>query len=188
MPSSRRHRSDLTLHRLLDDARADADADDRSRGRWLRQQAEEEAAFLGTLLGLLEQGATVVLVTESGRRHQGRLVGVGRDVCALRTPEGRAVWLRLDTVAMVRPESGPGYAPAADARRDREDMAFAEILARLAEQRPAVQLITRGSPTVIVGELRAVGADVATVLEGDRRTACYVRLPSVVEVSLFGSG
>jgi hypothetical protein len=130
----------------------------------------------------------VAVGTESGRRHQGRLVGLGRDVCALLTAEGRTVWLRLDTVTMVRPEGGVEHAPAADPRGDREQLEFADILTRLAEERATVQLVTRGCLTVVAGELRAVGADVATVLEGDRRTACYVRLLSVVEVSFFGSG
>jgi len=176
------------LRELLDEARAEADAGERTRRRWLRQQAQEEAEFAGTLLMLSERQATVVIATETGRRHQGRIVGLARDVCALATDEGRRVWLRLDPIAALRPETGLDHPPAADARVEREDLDFVEVMARLAEDRPAVQLVTRGSPVVVAGELRAVGADVATVLEGDRRTTCYVRVPSVVEVSVFGSG
>lgn len=180
--------SEPGLRRLLDEARADSDAGERTRRRWLRQQTQEEAEFAGTLLMLSERGASVVVATETGRRHQGRIVGLARDVCALVTGEGRRVWLRLESIAAVRPEGALDHPPAADARVEREDLDFVEVLARLAEDRPAVQLVTRGSPVVVAGELRTVGADVATVLEGDRRMTCYVRVPSVVEVSLFGSG
>jgi hypothetical protein len=179
--------SSPALRRLLDDARAEADAGDRARRRWLRQQAEEEAEFTGTLRMLFEREATVVVATETGRRHQGRLVGLGRDVCSLDTPEGRRVWLRLDAVTTIRAEQALDHAAAGDARAQRQDLDFAEVLTRLAEERPAAQLVVHGS-TSITGELRAVGADVATVLEGETRTVCYVRVPSVVEVSVFGSG
>jgi hypothetical protein len=176
------------LRRLLDDARADVDAGDRTRQRWLRQQAEEEAEFSGTLRLLFERNAAVVVCTEGGRRHHGRLTGLGRDVCALQTIEGRRVWLRLDAISIVRPEEGLDHAPAADARVERQNLNFVEVLMRLAEDRPRVQLVARGSQTPIVGELRAVGTDVATLLEGELRTICYARVPSLVEASVFGSG
>lgn len=176
------------LRRLVDEAQADADAGDRTRRRWLAQQAREEAEFAGTLRALSERGAAVVLGTEAGRRHHCRIVGLGRDVCALETLDRRPVWVRLDAITMVRPEAGLDHTPAADARVERQDLDFVEVLARLAEERPSVQLVTRGSPTVVTGELRAVGADVATVVEGETRTICYVRVPSLVEVSVFGSG
>lgn len=176
------------LRRLLDDARADVDAGGRTRRRWLRQQIQEEAEFAGTLRTLSERGATVSVATETGRRHQGRIVGLGRDVCALATLDRRRVWVRLDAITTVRPEEALEHAPAADARAERQDLDFAEVLARLAEDRPAVQLVTRGSPGMVAGELRAVGTDVATVLEGEARTTCYVRVPSVTEMSVLGSG
>jgi hypothetical protein len=176
------------LRRLLDDARAEVDAGERTRRRRLRQQAQEEAEFAGTLRMLFERNAAVVVATEMGRRHHARIVGFGRDVCALETAEGRRVWLRLDAISMVRPEESLEHAPAADARVERQDLDLVEVLGRLAEERPTVQLVTRGSPTPVTGKLLAVGADVATLLEGDVGTSCYVRVPSMVEVSVLGSG
>lgn len=137
---------------------------------------------------LAERRARVLLTLESGRRHEGRIAGLGRDVCALETAEGGRVWARLDAIAVLRPEDALDHAAAGDARGQRDDLDFVQVLARLAEERPVVQLGLRATPTALTGELRAVGADVATLLEGRRRAPCYVRLPSIAEVSLFGSG
>ncbi len=179
---------DAALRRLVDEARADGESQERIRRRWLRQQAEEEAEFAGTLLALLERGATVTLGSQTGRRHTGRLVGLGRDVCALELEDARRVWLRLDALETVRPEPGLDAPPASDARMERQDLELVEVLARLVDERPSVRLVTRGSPEPVSGELRSVGADVATLREGGRGTTCYVRLPSVVEISVLDSG
>jgi hypothetical protein len=179
---------DAALRRLVDEARADGESQERIRRRWLRQQAEEEAEFAGTLLALLERGATVTLGSQTGRRHTGRLVGLGRDVCALELQDARRVWLRLDALETVRPEPALDAPPASDARMERQDLELVEVLARLVDERPSVRLVTRGSPEPVSGELRSVGADVATLREGGRGTTCYVRLPSVVEISVLDSG
>lgn len=179
---------EVALRRLLDDARAADDAGERTRRRWLRQQVEEEARAAGVLSTLSERGARVLLTLTTGRRHEGRIVGLGRDVCALETAKGGRVWVRLDAIAVVRPEGALEHAPAGDARARSDDLDFAQVLARLAEDRPTVQLGFRDDLAALTGELRSVGADVATLWEGQRRTPCYVMLPSVTEVSLFGSG
>lgn len=179
---------DTTLHAAVDAAQADEAARERTQQRWLRQQAQEAAEFSGTLLDLLERSLAVGVRTSSGALYQGRLIGLARDVCALRTEGGRQVWIRLAAVTAVRPETGVRHSAADDERTDREDVEFAEVLARLAEDRPRVQLVTAGSSGVVSGELRSVGADVVTVLEGERRDPCYVWLPSVLEVSLLVSG
>jgi len=179
---------DAALQRLVDEERADDETRQRVRRRWLRQQAEEEAEFAGTLLALLERGAGVDVSTTSGRRHRGRVVGLGRDVCALRTLDGRRVWLRIAEVETVRPEPGLDSPPASDARVERQDLEFAEVLARMVDQRPSLRVVLSGSGDAVTGQLLAVGADVATLAEGDRGAACYVRFPSVAEVSVLDSG
>lgn len=179
---------DTALHRAVDEARADEAARTRSRERWVRQQAQEAAEFSGTLLDLLERGVRVGVRTTSGASHHGRLLGLARDVCGVRIDGGRRVWIRLAAVTAVRPEGGARYPDAADERTEREDVEFAEVLARLAEDRPRVQLVTAGASGAVSGELRAVGADVVTLLEGDNREPCYVSLPSVLEVSALESG
>ncbi|MPZ89599.1 MAG: hypothetical protein GEU81_16350 [Nitriliruptorales bacterium] len=178
---------DTALHRAVDEARADEAVRARSRERWLRQQAHEAAEFNGTLLDLLERGAGVAVQTASGALYRGRLVGLARDVCSIRTEAGRRVWIRLAAVTAVRPHGGIRH-PADDERTEREDVEFAEVLARLAEDRPRVQLVTAGASGSVSGELQAVGADVVTMLEGGGRDPCYVSLPSVLAVSVLDSG
>jgi hypothetical protein len=179
---------DRDLRRELDDARADVVAAERSRQRWLRHQAEQSAAFSGTLLGLLERGVSVELRTTAGSVHQGRLTALAKDVCGLRTAAGRQVWVRIDAVTAVRTHGGVGTPPAGDDRALRQDGGLPDVLARLADDRARVALATEGTGQPIVGELRAVGADVATLVSGDDRATCYVRLPSVTEVSVLESG
>jgi hypothetical protein len=176
------------LRRLVDDIRRKDEAGARSRRRWLRFQAEEEAEFAGTLKDLLERGSPVQLTTETGRRHEGWLRGLARDVCALERADGRRIWLRTASIAAVRPGPALDHGPTMDARSDREDLDLVEVLGRLAEERPLVQIVLRAGAGSVTGLLRAVGADVVTLLEGERRTACYVRVPSIVELSLLGSG
>jgi len=178
---------DLALRRALDDARADMVAAERSRERWLRQQAEQSATFSATLLSLLERGVPVALRTTAGETHQGRLSGLAREVCALRTSTGRRVWVRLEAVASVRAEHGHRSPPADDDRALLGQVSLADVLAHLADDRARVAVVTGAGPA-LVGELRAVGADVVTLVEGEARTPCYVSLPSVIEVSLLESG
>jgi hypothetical protein len=177
---------DAALQRALDEARADVLAEERSRQRWLRQQAEQSAAFAGTLLALLERGVPVACATTSGALHRGRLTGVSGTVLALRTAGGR-VWIRLDAITTVQAEHGHHLPPADDDRALPEDGGLAAILAALAEDRPRLTLRFAGAAHPVTGELRAVGADVATLAGGDRTTS-YVRLASVTEVSLLESG
>jgi hypothetical protein len=180
--------TDADLQRALDDARADLVAAERTRQRWLRQQAEQSAALAGTLLALLESGVPVTCATTSGATHQGRLTGMSGTVCALRAETGQRTWIRLDALTTVRAEHGHRLPTAGDDRTVPEEGGIAEILAGLADDRPRVALRFAGTGRPVAGELRAVGTDVATLYEGERRTTCYVRLASVTEVSLLESG
>ena len=147
--------------RLLDEARADAHAEGRVRERWLRRQATEEATLVGTLVDLAEGGAAVAFGLDGGRRHEGRIVGIGHDVIVLldRTDH---VAIRLAAITVVRPHPGGASGPAAGARAAALDLTLIELLARIVDEKPDVA-ITLGTGEVLSGSLLAVGADVLTV-------------------------
>ncbi|MFN2607015.1 MAG: hypothetical protein ABR511_03830 [Acidimicrobiales bacterium] len=176
-------------------ARAQDAAEGRLRERWLRRQAEEEAAFAGVLVDLAERAAPVVLATTGGRHLVGPVLAVGADFAALRTAGGRTTMVALGAVASVQAARGaavrdPGRA-AADSRHGgpaaRRTATVADVLAHAVERRPRVQL--RAGAALVVGELRAVGADVVTVhTDGDPPGVAYARLASVSEISLLDSG
>ncbi|MDP9388949.1 MAG: hypothetical protein M3Q48_13805, partial [Actinomycetota bacterium] len=94
------------LARWTADARSQDAARARSRERWLRQQAEEDARFAGVVLDLAESATAVVVRTTSGRTRQGRIAAVARDFCVLRSDGGTATLLAFAAVAAVRPEPG----------------------------------------------------------------------------------
>jgi hypothetical protein len=178
-------------------ARATDAADGRVRERGLRRQAQEEAAFVGTLLDLVERGRSVVVVTAGGRQLVGRLEALGADFVALRTG-GRTTLVALDAVGAVRPvRPEPGTAqggwatPAAEGRAGGPPAAsttrVADVLAHAVERRPRIQVHV--GPVPVVGELRSVGTDVISVeVDGDPPALTYVRLASVSEISLLDSG
>jgi hypothetical protein len=84
-------------------------------------------------------------------------------------------------VAPARPPTGPG---------DREGglgVTLVEVLAQAVAVRPRVAVVL-GAVTV-VGQLRAVGADVLSVkTDTEPGGLSYSRLSSVSEISLFDSG
>ena len=175
------------LERWAAGARAQEAAEARSRERWLRQAAEEEASFAGLLVDLAEDGRPVSLTTVTGRRHHGPVISVGTDFVAVGGPEGRLVLVALAATAEVRPATGTRRPPAAGSGRDDRGVTLAEVLAQAVATRPRVAVVL-GDVTV-VGELRAVGTDVLTVrTDGETSGVSYVTLASVSEVSLFDSG
>jgi hypothetical protein len=184
------------LERWAAGARAQDAAEARIRERWLRQAAEEEASFAGLLVDLAEEGQPVSVTTVGGRRHHGPILAVGSDFVAVGGPEGRLTLVCTAAVAEVRPVAGGRRPPAASGRPSSngpdssgEDLGvtLAEVLAQAVANRPRVGLMV-GEVTV-VGELRAVGADVLTVrTDGQPTGVSYVTLASVSEVALFDSG
>jgi hypothetical protein len=184
------------LSRWADDARASDAARARSRERWLRRQAAEEATLPGIALDLAERGDNVVLRTTAGRAHRGRLVGVARDVWVLRSSASGGTagvtFVATDAIASLRaqPERGGRPAPeAAGARPEPLTASLAEMLTDLAGEHPRVRVIVQGEPEAMVGQLRSVGVDVATLrVAGEPPTTVYVRLGSVSELSVLGSG
>jgi hypothetical protein len=174
------------LGRFLADAAADDAARARSQERGLRQVAEEEATFAGLALDLAERGVGVIARTASGRPHRGRIEAVGRDFLVVREGTRPSVFLALAAMTVLRPEPAVGGGDFAGARPAPIDVGLAAALSRLAVERPRVQLTSVGDPEPLAGELRSVGADVATLqLDGDSRLVAHVRLAGVADVMLF---
>jgi hypothetical protein len=156
----------------------------------------------GVALDLAERGDVVVLKTTSGRAHRGRLVAVARDAWVLRPetsrgfggPDGTAgaTFLAADAIASVRTLPGGGARPrpeATGARRSPLAASMADMLTELAVEHPRVRVVVLGDPEVMVGQLRSVGVDVVTLrVPGEPPTTVYVRLGSVSELSVLGSG
>jgi hypothetical protein len=164
------------------DQRTEDAAQARARERSLRLQAEEEATLAGLLVDAAERGEPVVVMVQGGRTHRGQVAAVGADYVAVRSGRGRLAFVALGAVGAVR-ASGP---PASGAR-PAGTTDLVDVLARLAEDRPRVQVVTAGE--VLNGELVAVGHDVATLrLDNAEPPLAYVALASVSEVSLPESG
>jgi hypothetical protein len=175
------------LARWTADTRVEDAARARSRERWLRHQAVEDARFAGVALDLSEAGTAVAVRTTAGRVLQGRIAAVARDFCVLRHDGGTTTLLTFEAVATVRPERGYRAGEAASERGAPVDAGLADVLNGLAGERPRVRIVVDGGGEALAGQLRAVGADVATVrLDGEPGGTVYVRLGSVREVTLLG--
>jgi len=175
------------LARWTADARVEEAAGARVRERWLRQQAAEDARFAGVLVDLAEADTGVTVRTTAGRNLQGRIAAVARDFCLLRHDGGLATLLTFEALATVRPEPGHRAGDADSARISLLGLGFVELLARLAPERPRVRVVMDGGGEALAGELRTVGADVATVrLDGDPPATVYLQLGAVREVTLLG--
>ncbi|MGI9023309.1 MAG: hypothetical protein ACR2HV_08790, partial [Acidimicrobiales bacterium] len=105
------------VERWAAEARARDAADARVRERWLRRQAEEEAAFAGLLVSLAERGVPVIVATTGGRHHVGRVEAVGADFTVVTTTGDRSTLVSLAAVAAVR-LTGP-RGGSREERRDR---------------------------------------------------------------------
>jgi hypothetical protein len=180
------------VSRWAADARASDAARARSRQRWLRHQAEEESTLAGIALNIAEHGTGVVLETTSGRTHRGRLLGLARDVWVLRSRGSTVTFVAADAIAAFQAQPGGddrSISEATGARPMPLAASMAEMLGDLAAERPRLRIVVRGRSDALTGQLRAVGMDVATLrLAGDPPTTVYVRLGSVSELSVFGSG
>ena len=173
------------LARWAADQRVDEAVAARERERWLRQQSDEQARLTGIALDLAEQRATASVSTVSGRQHRGTVVTVGEDFLALAPGAGALVLVAFAAVAVLRPS--PGRPGGAGDRSPPQSAWLADVLSGLAAQRAHVR-IGVGSEQ-LSAELRAVGADVVTLLvDGEPPATAYVRLASVSEVWLTASG
>jgi hypothetical protein len=160
---------------LVDRARADEARRTRSRQRWLRQQAEEDAGLVGTLVDLAEAGLAVTVQTTSGRTHHGVLAAVATDFVVL-----GGVVVPTAAIALLRAAA----TPTGD-RPPPVELGLRELLAGASGHRPRVRVGVAGTDQPLVGELRAVGVDVVTIaLDGERRHLCLVPLQSLTELAL----
>ena len=170
------------LEQWAADARIDAAALERSRERWLRSAAEQDATFGGVLLDLAERGITVAVQTVAGRRHHGAIEVIGADFVALRKPSGSELLMALRAVTMLRAGSA---GLAVGERAVSTDLRLVEALAELAAERARVLLVAQRGGDAVSGELRSVGIDVVTVrADGDPPMPVYVRTESISEVGL----
>lgn len=168
------------LERWVAEARVEEAAAERSRERWLRAVAEQEATLGGVLLDLAEQHQPVV-VTVGGRRHRGIVRALGADFVALAQADHERV-LRLSAVTLVRTVAD---APAVLGDRViTTDRRLEQLLDELAADRARVLVVTRDDATV-TGEVRSIGTDVV-VLRTDAQPpgAAYVPLGAVSELAL----
>ena len=179
------------LNRDLDAWAAGARAQDaaaaRVRQRWLRQQAVEQADFVSLLVELRERATSTTVTTSGGRTHRGRIAVVGRDCLVLTTTRGRTVVVAASAVLAVRPDEGRAVTLTVDTRPPGGE-SMAELVRRVAADRPNVTVHTVGAAEPWVGELQACGLDVVTLLlAGEPPAPAYLSLPSVSEMS-FDSG
>jgi hypothetical protein len=164
------------LERWAADAAVDEAARQRARQRWLRIQAEEEATVAGVLLDLAERGTTVSLDV-GPHRLRGRIVGLGDDFVAARSETGQEVLVPSDAIEVVRSE--PGAPDVVGDRATLLDVTLANVLVPLAAERPEVAIRTR-SGTVVRGELRSAGTDVARLrVAGEPPTSAWVPVTAI---------
>jgi hypothetical protein len=176
------------LARWAGEARAAETARGRSRERWLRHQAAEEATFTGLALDLAERRCGIDVRTVNGRTVRGALVAVARDFWVLDS-DGVPRFVAAPFVVSVRPLPGSDGGEATSDRADVLDMRLLDALTAIAGDRPRVQLAVVGDTELVTGELRAVGADVLTIRpDGGSRQPVYVALSGVIECSILGSG
>jgi hypothetical protein len=85
-------------------ARVDEAARSRTRERWLRQQAAEDARFTGVVLDLAEAGTGVAVWLAGGTVIHGRIDTVAGNFCVLRQEDATATLVAYDAIAVVRPD------------------------------------------------------------------------------------
>jgi hypothetical protein len=183
------------LERWAAEARVDEAARQRTRERWLLQQAEEGGRFTGVLCDLAERGTAVAVRTRAGRQHRGRVLAVGDDFVAVDTGSSGAAdgtdgsgaaFVALAAVSSVRVMPGSATAPTGD-RAVRTGLRLAEVLAGLAAERERVRIVALDGGDAIAGSLRSVGLDVAVVrLDGRDPATAYVPIPAITELTLPG--
>lgn len=165
-----------SLERWAADAMVDEAARARTRQRWLRIQAEEEASTLGALLDLGERQHPVALDV-GGHRVRGALAGIGADFVALRSDLGQHVLVRTDAIDVIRAE--PGDRGVVGDRAVLVEVTLAAVVGPLAAERPEVLVRTRSGQGVR-GELRSAGTDVVRLrADGDPPAPVWVPLAAI---------
>lgn len=169
------------VDRFVADERISAAGRARTRERWLREQANEAAAFDDICWDLAERGEVTVVTTAGGQRHRGHIEALGHDYLSLRTAGASVVVPFAAAFTLEAAGHGdPGERPEA-----RHALWLSELVAELARERPTVRLRSRDGDAV-VGQLRHGGRDIAVVQpsSGAGRPV-YVRLSSLAELSVL---
>jgi len=174
--------TDAALRRVVDEGRASDAAAERSRQRWLQQQAIESARLSGVLSQAAEWGSEVTLRVDGGTEVAGEVHGLGTDVVVLRGRGGRRTYVAAAAVRSVRVGRLLRSDVAADDRAG-ADILLSELLADAVEERPRVSVSTLGDPNPVVGDLVAVGADVLTLQQG--AGVAYVPVAAVAALSFL---
>jgi hypothetical protein len=162
------------------DQRVNEAARRRSRERWLRQQATEDATMAGILTDLAERRAEVVANT---RTHQvaGRMLGVAKDFFVIEGRDGAGVLVATEHLARISPLSRE--AQLADPSGDRPpplSLRLIDAFAMLASDRRPIRLgLIAGE--AVAGDLVAVGRDVVTLRANPRAVKVFVAF-SAIEV------
>ena len=169
------------LDRWVAEARVDEAALQRSRERWLREVADQEATLSGMLTDLAERRAGVT-IDAGARRHHGVIDAIGVDFVAVQVASGPDVLLAISAIDVLR--TAPAVATAAGDRMVATDLRLADVLAELAADRERVRLVTVAGHAV-AGVLRSVGHDVVVLrTDGAPPGAAYVPHLAIVEVTI----
>jgi hypothetical protein len=178
--------SDADLRRLTDEERAREHAAERSRERWLRQQASESTTLWSLLRVAAEHEAELGLRTASGRAHLGVVRSLGADFCLLVGPHQPGVYVPFTAITAVTLTSRLDIRTVEDEREDPDAVRLMELLAEEVGDRPRVGVASAGDPERVVGDLEVVGRDVLGVrTEGARRSLVYVPITAVTEVAFL---
>jgi hypothetical protein len=170
------------ITRFLADQRVQDAVEARTRQRWLRQMASEDGTFSGVLVDLAEQGRVVVISTTSGRRHRGRVRGVGTDFCVVETEIG-LVLLARNSIAAVRLQADRRLPIPVGDRDPVLGADLATTLAGLVGDRLRVQVVTAGGDA-LAGALQTVNIDALTLRLDGEADAAYVPIAVIAELTL----
>jgi hypothetical protein len=176
------------LERWVADARVEEAVRQRTRERWLAQQATEEATLKGVLVDLAERGADVALQLRSGGAVRGRVRVLGIDFVALEVEGGvggavHEVLIALREVSCVRTQPGEPLSSGENTARRR--LLLVEAITGLTAERQRVVLALSGGHEVVAGTLLRVGHDVVVVrVDGSgASTTAYVAVGAIAQVS-----
>jgi hypothetical protein len=151
---ARRHDPMAALTRFVGESAVDQAARSRSRSRWQRQLAVEEATWLGLLGDLAETHAPAVVDTTIGRRLRGVIATVGSDFVTITTAAGGLVVLAAAAIASV--QLAPGQ-PGAIGRAATANLPTLHgLLTELAADRPTLTWYLSDDAS-ISGQLLGVG-------------------------------
>jgi len=170
------------LDRFVAALAADAAATERTRQRWLEQQAAESATLTGLLVELGEVGAPFVISLIGGRRLSVRVTAVGADVVACEQREGQRLLVRCSAIAAVRPSARRRHLGD---RHHASTVNFEDAIGLAAADRPDAQLLDAAGDPSLSGRLMSASGDLLVVrLDGEGSGHVHVPLHAVGGVSL----